>query len=101
MSVIVFAETWNKKFKKSSLEAVSYASEIARNMNLKTIAIVIGGSEDLKSLEKYGANKILAIDNIELEDLNNNQLSKYLKLKNKSPFYQYLPFCSTGCISIR
>jgi len=78
MSVIVFAETWNKKFKKSSFEAVSYASEVAKNMDLKTIAIVVGGSEDLKTLEKYGANKILSIDNIELEKLNNNQLSKLI-----------------------
>ena len=78
MSVIIFAETWNKKFKKSSLEAVSYGSEMARNMSLKTIAVVIGGSEEIKTLEKYGANKIISVNNIELENLNNYQLSKLI-----------------------
>jgi len=78
MSVIIFAETWNKKFKKSSLEAVSYGSEMAKKMNLQTIAIVVGGSEETKMLEKYGANKIISVNNIELENLNNHQLSKLI-----------------------
>jgi hypothetical protein len=30
MSIVIFAETWNQKFKKSSLEAVSYGSEMAK-----------------------------------------------------------------------
>ena len=37
MSIIIFAETWNNKFKKSSLEAISYGSEMAKKMNLQTI----------------------------------------------------------------
>ena len=32
MSIVIFAETWNQKFKKSSLEAVSYGSKIAKNI---------------------------------------------------------------------
>jgi len=78
MSVIIFAETWNQKFKKSSLEAVSYGSEMAKKMSLQTIAVVIGGSEETKILEKYGANKIISVKNIELESLNNHQLSKLI-----------------------
>ena len=78
MSVIIFAETWNQKFKKSSLEAVSYGSEMAKKMSLQTIAVVIGGSEETKILEKYGANKIISVNNIELENLNNHQLSKLI-----------------------
>ena len=30
MSIIIFAETWNNKFKKSSLEAISYGAEMAK-----------------------------------------------------------------------
>ena len=78
MSVIIFAETWSQKFKKSSLEAVSYGSEMAKKMNLQTIAVVIGGSEETKILEKYGANKIISVNNIDLESLNNHQLSKLI-----------------------
>ena len=78
MSVIVFAETWNNKFKKSSLEAVSYGSEIAKKMNLITIAIVVGKCEDLNILGKYGANKVLTVNNTELENYTNTQLSKLI-----------------------
>ena len=78
MSVIIFAETWSQKFKKSSLEAVSYGSEMAKKMNLQTIAVVIGGSQETKILEKYGANKIISVNNIDLESLNNHQLSKLI-----------------------
>ncbi len=78
MSVIVFAETWNNKFKKSSLEAVSYGSEIAKKMNLLTIAIVVGKCEDLNILGKYGANKVLTVNNTELENYTNTQLSKLI-----------------------
>lgn len=78
MSVIVFAETWNNKFKKSSLEAVSYGSEIAKKMNLLTIAIVVGKCEDLNILGKYGANKALTVNNTELENYTNTQLSKLI-----------------------
>ena len=78
MSVIIFAETWSQKFKKSSLEAVSYGSEMAKKMSLQTIAVVIGGSEETKILEKYGANRIISVNNIDLESLNNHQLSKLI-----------------------
>jgi len=78
MSVIVFAETWNNKFKKSSLEAISYGSEIAKKMNLLTIAIVVGKCEDLNILGKYGANKVLTVNNTELENYTNTQLSKLI-----------------------
>ena len=59
MSIIIFAETWNNKFKKSSLEAISYGSEMAKKMNLQTIAIVVGKCENLNTLGKYGANKVI------------------------------------------
>tara|TARA_Y100001968_G_C19407328_1_gene744404 strand:+ start:1010 stop:1972 length:963 start_codon:yes stop_codon:yes gene_type:complete len=78
MSIIVFAETWNKKFKKSSFEAVSYASNIAEKLNLETIAIVLGPVEESMILQKYGANKILSFNDFELEQLNNIQLSELI-----------------------
>ena len=78
MSIVVFVETWNKKFKKSSFEAVSYASGIAKKMNLHTLAIVIGPSDSIDILGKYGANKVLSLNHIELENLNNIQLAELI-----------------------
>ncbi|HEV7229686.1 MAG TPA: electron transfer flavoprotein subunit alpha/FixB family protein [Bacteroidia bacterium] len=63
MSVLVFAENWEGRFKKSTFEAVSYASEIARQLGTTTTVISIGNTadEDMKSLGKYGATKVLSV----------------------------------------
>lgn len=65
MSVLVFAENWEGKFKKSTYEAVSYASEIAKTLGTTVTATVIGSvnEDDLKSLGKYGATKVLSVNN--------------------------------------
>ena len=78
MSIIIFAETWNNKFKKSSLEAISYGSEMAKKMNLQTIAIVVGKCENLNTLGKYGANKVITVSDNELESYTNINLSKLI-----------------------
>ncbi len=75
MSVIVFAENWDGKFKKSTYEAISYGSEIAKSRELgsgSVTAVVIGNvsDDDMKSLGKYGAQKILSVKNDKLNFLN-------------------------------
>lgn len=69
--VLVFAENWEGKFKKSTYEAISYASEITRKSGGSVTAVVIGEvSEDaMKSLGKYGATKVLSVKNIQLNSL--------------------------------
>lgn len=71
MSVLVFAENWDGKFKKSTFEAVSYASEIAKKISTTVSAIVIGNvsEDDLKSLGKYGTAKVLNVKNDKLNAL--------------------------------
>jgi electron transfer flavoprotein alpha subunit len=72
MSVLVFAENWDGKFKKSTYEAISYGSEIAKQVGGNVTAIVIGNvsDDDMKSLGKYGAQKILSVKNDKLNSLN-------------------------------
>lgn len=71
MAVLVYAENWEGKFKKSTFEAISYANEIAQKMNTTTVAVSIGAvaDEDLKNLGKYGANKVLSVTNDKLNTL--------------------------------
>jgi electron transfer flavoprotein alpha subunit len=71
MSVLVFAENWEGRFKKSTYEAVSYAAEIARQLNTSCTAVVIGAvsEEDKKGLGKYGATKVLSVANDKLKNL--------------------------------
>ncbi|MFI5163996.1 MAG: electron transfer flavoprotein subunit alpha/FixB family protein [Bacteroidia bacterium] len=72
MSVLVFAENWESKFKKSTYEAISYASEIAKQVGSSVTAVVIGNvsDDDMKSLGKYGAQKVLSVKNDKLNVLN-------------------------------
>lgn len=63
MSVLVFAENIDGVFKKSTFEAVSYGSEIAKKTSSPCVAVSIGNVDDSKlaELAKYGADKIISI----------------------------------------
>ena len=73
MSVIVFTENWDGKFKKLSFELVSYASKLAEMLNTSAIALSIGNIEnsELEKLGKYGAKKIISATNDHLKVLDN------------------------------
>ena len=60
MSVLVYTENWDGKFKKLSFELVSYASAVAKMMNTSVTALSIGkvGDDELKKLGNFGAQKI-------------------------------------------
>jgi electron transfer flavoprotein alpha subunit len=61
MSVLVFAETWDGKFKKPTFEAVTYAFELAQKTGGSVTAVVLGtaAEDELKKLGEYGCSKIL------------------------------------------
>ncbi len=69
MSVLVYAENAEGKFKKSTFEVVSYAKAVADLLNTDLIALSIGKveSNDLSSLGKYGASKVLHVASDKLE----------------------------------
>jgi electron transfer flavoprotein alpha subunit len=72
MSVLVFTEAGKGKIRKSSLEAVNYASHIAEKLGT-TVTAVIDGSTDaaiLADLGKAGAKKVLTISDPKLADGN-------------------------------
>ncbi len=73
MSVLVYTENWEGKFKKLSFELVSYASGVAKMLNTTVTAVSIGKVEDneLKRLGNCGANKIINIINDQLITLDN------------------------------
>jgi electron transfer flavoprotein alpha subunit len=72
MSVLVYAENTQGKFKKSSYEAVTYAAAIAARLNVPLTALSIGSvaEEELRSLGKYGAAKVLNCSQDTLKILN-------------------------------
>ncbi len=61
MGVLVYVESEEGKVKKSSREAVSFAKQLAEKVGVKVSAITLGtvDGNDLKSLGKNGADKVL------------------------------------------
>jgi len=58
MSVLVFAESSEGKFKKVALEVTSYGKELAAQMQTDMV-VVTAFAEDISPLSNYGAEKIL------------------------------------------
>ncbi len=73
MSVLVYTENWDGKFKKVTFELVSYAQEIAKKLGTSVVALSIGNvnDEQLKALGNYGATKVLNVQDDKLKWLNN------------------------------
>lgn len=73
MSVLVYVEQVDGKFKKSVFEAVSYAKAIADKQSTNLTAISIGnvGENELKELGKYGASRVLNVSNDQLKNFVN------------------------------
>ncbi len=58
MSILVFAESSEGKFKKTALEVVSYGKELAQQMQTNLV-VVTAFVEDTSELSQYGAEKIV------------------------------------------
>jgi electron transfer flavoprotein alpha subunit len=73
MSVLVYTENWDGKFKKLTFELVSFASGIGEMLNTKVTAVSIGNvdKDELKKLGNYGAQRIISITAEHLSTLDN------------------------------
>lgn len=86
MSVLIYAESAGGKFKKSIFEAVSYARAIADGLNTNLVAISIGdvSKEQLSTLAKYGADKILNASNAQLKNFVNQAYASVIATAAKN-----------------
>ena len=100
MAVIVFTESWDGKFKKSSFELVSYAKAMADSVGSKTIAISIASvdQDELKKLGLYGADKILTVSNEAFKTLDNQVYTKLIAeiAEKEDVLILVLPHNNTG-----
>ena len=69
MSVLVYTESEEGKFKKIAFEAVSYAKGIANMLNTTVTAVSINGKHT-DQLGKYGASKVLSVSSEQLDNFN-------------------------------
>ncbi|RMG28374.1 MAG: electron transfer flavoprotein subunit alpha/FixB family protein [Bacteroidetes bacterium] len=63
MSILLFAEHAQGKLKKSTLEAATYANDLAQKMSTTLCAVAIGQIEEseLEKLGKYGVSRVYAV----------------------------------------
>ncbi len=80
MSVLVYTENWDGKFKKLSFELVSYATGVAKMLNTTVTAVSIGkvDENELIRLGNYGANKIININSDKLAVLDSQAYSSVI-----------------------
>jgi electron transfer flavoprotein alpha subunit len=65
MSVLVYTENWDGKFKKLTGELVSYAAGVAAMTGGEVVALSIGNvsQDELSNLGKFGAGRVLNVEN--------------------------------------
>ncbi|TCP23579.1 electron transfer flavoprotein alpha subunit apoprotein [Tenacibaculum skagerrakense] len=62
MSVLVFADSSEGKFKKTAFEVVSYGKKVAEQLGTNVVALTIN-SGDASELYNYGAEKVVEVKN--------------------------------------
>lgn len=75
MSVLVYTESENGKFKKSAFEVASYAKAVADQMGTSVTAISFNASEN-ENLGAYGVSKIFNVANDTLKTFNAGAYAK-------------------------
>jgi len=78
MSVLVFAESSEGKFKKSSFELTSYGKKVAEQLGTNLVVLTINAAEN-ETLYKYGAEKVLQVTSEVLATFNAKKVANVLK----------------------
>ncbi len=80
MSVLVYTENWDGKFKKLSFELVSYAAAVAKMVNASVTAVSLGKADEneLSKLGRYGASRIINVSDERLTGLDNQAYAAVL-----------------------
>tara|TARA_A100001011_G_C14258111_1_gene821032 strand:+ start:628 stop:1584 length:957 start_codon:yes stop_codon:yes gene_type:complete len=71
--ILAFIENWEGQFKKSSFETTSYGKTLSKKLGCP-LTIITFGSHEPNELIKYGADKIINIANITLEETPNSSI---------------------------
>jgi electron transfer flavoprotein alpha subunit len=65
MSILIYAESAEGKFRKVAFELASYAKKVAESLGTTVTAVTIN-TEDVSELSKYGVDKVLKVTNDKL-----------------------------------
>lgn len=78
MSVLIFADATDGKFKKSAFEVVSYGKKVAEQLGSKAVAVTINASNN-EELYTYGAEKVISVSNDVLTTFNSKQYASIIQ----------------------
>ena len=78
MSVLVYTESEQGKFKKTAFEVASYAKAVANQLETTVTAISINASNP-SDLGNFGVDKVLNVSNTELNNFNANGYAEAIK----------------------
>jgi len=78
MSVLVYTESEHQKFKKVAFEVASYARAVANQLGTTVTAIAINAN-NTSELGNYGVDKVLQVNNSQLENFNANAYASVIK----------------------
>jgi electron transfer flavoprotein alpha subunit len=78
MSVLVFADSTNGKFKKNAFEVVSYGKKVAEQLDSNLVVLTINAN-DTEALYTYGADKVCAVTNDGLLTFNAKAYASVIK----------------------
>ncbi len=78
MSVLVFADSREGKFKKSAFEVVSYGKKVAEQLGSNVLVLTINANNN-EELYTYGAEKVIAVSNDSLSTFNAKQYTSVIQ----------------------
>ena len=78
MSVLVFADSTDGKFKKNAFEVVSYGKKVAEQLNSNVVVLTINANST-EALYTFGAEKVVAVTNNTLSIFNAKAYASVIK----------------------
>lgn len=94
MSILIYAESAEGKFKKVAFELASYAKKVAEIMQTTVTAVTINTS-DVSELSKYGVDKVLKITNDKLSSFSVKAYAEVIKQVAQKEDSKLVLFSST------
>lgn len=78
MSVLIYAESADGKFKKVAFELASYAKKIAESLSTTVTAVTVNAG-NVSELSKYGVDKVLKVTNDKLDNFSAKAYADVIK----------------------
>ena len=78
MSILIYAESADGKFKKVAFELASYAKKVAESLGTTVTAVTVNAG-NVSDLSKYGVDKVLKVSNDKLNNFNAKAFADVIK----------------------